>query len=755
MTRPEHTAGPATGHAEAPWHTTACILCENNCGLLVQVTDRRLTKIRGDKAHPASQGYTCNKALRLDHYQNGGERLTTPLRRESDGSFTPIDWDSAIREIATRLMTVRAQHGGESILFYGAGGQGNHLGGAYQGALRRAVGARFHSNALAQEKTGEAWVDAHLAGGHTVGDWEHAQVAVFLGKNPWQSHGVGRARTVLQQLSKDPDRTMVVIDPVRTETADLADLHLQVRPGTDAWCLAAILGVLVQDDLLATDWLANHTSGLEDVVAHLCAVDIGAYAAACGVPEPLIRQTAEVLAHAESVSTYEDLGVQQSVNSTLVSYLNKLLWLLTGNFGKPGAMQRHSWMAPLATWSTTVRRTPVTGAAMFGGLVPANLIAQEILTDHPRRFRALWVDSSNPAHSVADTAEFTRAMDALDLAVVVDVAMTETARHADYVLPAASQFEKWEATFFTTEFPHNVFQLRAPLLDPLPGTLAEPEIYSRLVAALGARPERTTSLLSYAARRGRRAYRFAAMAAMALPGVRKVAPTVLYDSLGPTLPDGAAAAAVLWALTQRVAIRHRAAMGRAGFASADALFEAVLTSRSGVVFTHETSADSWTAVPHPDHRIPLVIPELLAALDDLAGGPQRHTSEEFPVVLMAGQRRAFSANAIFRDPAWAGRDPEGSLRVNPLDAAAWGLVEAGTALVTTSRGSAQARVVLDDRLQRGHASLPNGYGLDILTPQGGSLRTGVALNDLTDAGHRDAFAGTPWHKHVPARIDPV
>ena len=112
-------------------------------------------------------------------------------------------------------------------------------------ATRKALGSVYSSNALAQEKTGEFWVDGQLFGRtscHTTGDFEHAEVAVFLGKNPWQSHGFPRARTVLKAIANDPDRSLIVIDPRRTETADLADFHLQVRPGADAWCLAALLG---------------------------------------------------------------------------------------------------------------------------------------------------------------------------------------------------------------------------------------------------------------------------------------------------------------------------------------------------------------------------------------------------------------------------------------------------------------------------------------------------------------------------------
>ena len=112
------------------WQSTACILCECNCGIVVQLEGRTLAKIRGDKEHPASQGYTCNKALRLDHYQNNSSRLTSPMRRRSDGSYEEIDWDTAIAEIADGFKHIRDTHGGDKVFYYGGGGQGNHLGGA-------------------------------------------------------------------------------------------------------------------------------------------------------------------------------------------------------------------------------------------------------------------------------------------------------------------------------------------------------------------------------------------------------------------------------------------------------------------------------------------------------------------------------------------------------------------------------------------------------------------------------------------------
>ena len=158
---PEHAEHDSTPASGPEWKQTACILCESNCGIEVRLgetigSSRKFERIRGDKAHPGSKGYTCEKALRLDHYQNGGRRLTSPLRRRADGTFEEIDWDTAIREVAAGFKKVAAAHGGESIFYYGGGGQGNHLGGAYSGATLRALGAKYRASALSQKSSTNA-----------------------------------------------------------------------------------------------------------------------------------------------------------------------------------------------------------------------------------------------------------------------------------------------------------------------------------------------------------------------------------------------------------------------------------------------------------------------------------------------------------------------------------------------------------------------------------------------------------------------
>ncbi len=762
------------------WHKSACILCSINCAVELRTNGREIIRVRGDKASPSSEGYTCEKALRLNHYQNDPHRLASPLRRRSDGTFEEIDWDTAIAEIADRYRDIIDTHGGDKILFYGGGGQGNHLGGAaYGSATRSALGIRYNSNALAQEKTGEFWVDGQLFGRsncHTTGDYEEAEVSVFWGKNPWQSHGFPQARRILKAIAKDPYRTMIVVDPRISESAKMADIHLRPNPGGDAHLLAAMLGVLVEEALLNDEWLANNANGLEELLGHVRSVDIAASCVKAGVPEAQVREVARILAQAKGgVSIFEDLGIQQAPHSTLNSYLEKLLVLLTGNFGVKGGMNIHSRFASLSSAGASGRSrngprvepaTPVTGHRLVTGLVPCNVMPDEILTDHPDRFRAMLIESGNPVHSVADSTRMREALDALDFLVVIDVALTETARHADYVLPGSSQFEKWEATFFNLEFPSNFFQLRPPVFEPLEGTLPEVEIHARLCRELGAYGDDDLAPLHAAASNGRSAYLEAFFQfSIDRPELSRLAPVILYETLGPILhtPDGApaAGAATVWGLAQLCASSFGPSVLRAGIGGnlaegeslGDALFDHILANPSGVTFTIDNYSETMARVQTDDGKVRLAIDSLLKEFDGLATEPAPFEADpEFPMVLSAGERRSSTANTIYRDPSWRKTDQHGALRISTTDAEGLGLSNGDKARITTRAGSAVTEVEITDTLLAGHISLPNGFGLG---PAGSSDAVGIAPNELTSGSDRDWFAGTPHHKHVRAKVEPA
>ena len=745
------------------WHRTACILCYVNCGVELGVEGRSIVRVRGDKAHPRSRGYLCQKAQRLHFYGEHADRLRTPLRRTPSGGFEAISWDEALSEIAGRLRELRAAHGGDGFAFYGGGGQGNHLGGAYGVSLMRAMGSSNFYGALAQEKTGDFWVNGHMFGAqscHTAEDVENADLLVVLGCNPWLAHGFPNARLALREISRDPSRHMLVIDPRRTEAAEMADLHLQLRPGTDAFLLGAILALILRRGGEDREFLAARTTGFEEVAATLGPVPVEEWVAHAGVALADVERAVDLILAAASMCVRVELGLQQSRNSTLNSYLEKLLYLLTGNFGRPGTNNLHSWLQPL--WGNSRgERSTVSGQEQIAGLYPPNRLTEEILTDHPRRLRALWVDSANPANTAADTARVEEALRRLDLVVVVDVAMTETAALADYVLPAASQYEKWEYTLFTLEFPANMIQVRPPLLEPLPGTLPEPEIYTRLLRVMDALPsEETLAGLRDLAATDRAAFAASFRALLGTdPAYATVAPVVLYETLGRVLPDGAGAAAPLWPACHALAQRDPEAVRAAGIVGegpmlGEALFARVLSSPSGTLFSVHDYDAVWSMVRHSDRRVHLAVPELLDWLSRLdaerdAGDP------DHPFTLVAGQRRMHNANQIFRTPAWRKSDPDGALRIHPDDLASLGAEDEGWIEVATRTGRLLARAEADRSLRPGVVSLPHGYGQGYPDGRGGRIVDGPRINLLTAGDDCDPIAATPYHKNVRVRLRPA
>jgi anaerobic selenocysteine-containing dehydrogenase len=435
-------------------------------------------------------------------------------------------------------------------------------------------------------------------------------------------------------------------------------------------------------------------------------------------------------------------------HSTLASYLEKLIWVLTGNFGKPGAQYAPTAMVALARGDAGGKGgsvSPVAKATIIGGLVPCNVIPEEILTDDPARYRAMLIESGNPAHSLADSSRMREALAALDLVVVIDVAMTETARLAHYVLPAPSQYEKWEATFFNFDFPANVFHLRRPLLSRPRASCPSPRSTPGWSRRSGSSPTTTWRRCG--------------------PRQRRVGPPSPRRSSRPPRPTRPWArwrrscSTGRWAdaARRRRIGRHPLGCGpplrhdlprcgapgrlrgrgpRAGGAAVRCHpVQPVRPAVHGRRVRGQLAPGSDRGRPVPPRD-----PELLAELPALASPPV--ADPEYPFVLSAGERRSFTANTIFRDPSWRKRDQGGALRLHPDDASRIGVVDGGLARLTTKRGSLDVLVELSDVMQPGHISLPNGMGVDYPSADG-LVAAGVAPNELTAGEDRDWLAGTP------------
>lgn len=744
---------------------TACILCSRNCGLTIEIDDNKFVKIHGDDDHPISKGYICQKAARLEYYQNHDDRLSHPLKRQPDGSFIQISWDVALKEIADKLTQIKQKHTGNAFAFVGGGGQGNHWGGMYSKQLLSAMGSRFIYPALAQEKTGDIWVNGRLFGNqqcHTTEDVEHADYVLFIGTNPFQAHGIVNARDTLKALQKDPNRTMVVIDPRVSETAKMADIHLQLKPSTDAFLMLSMLAVIVQESIHNKTFLTEHCTGFDAVEKELLTINALDYAKRADVPFDLVQKVARGFATAQTACVRVDLGTQHTLHTTLNAYLEKLLYLITGHFGKKGGNNLHTSMIPLIS-NTDERKMGVRTAKhkMFpiGGLYPPNILPDEINHLGEDRIRAVWVDSANPALTYADTQAYTSAFKKLELLVVVDVAMTETARLAHYILPAASQFEKVEATGFNLEFPENFFHLRHPLFAPFKNTLPEPEIYTRLLEKMNILPQRYTFLKAIATFEPKFTARLGYMAALKIlfsrkPNLQKYGSSIMYRTLGKTLPKRTEAAAPLLGLTLLYTQKYFEAVKRLGYNGSknslgNALFEAILGNKSGVIISKHQFAEVWSLLKTADKKVHLHIPEMLTELHKL--NTESFTNHEFPFILVAGERRSYNANQIYRDTAWRKTDPNGTMRMHPEDAEDLGITNGTEVTCASSVGSINVVVEIDKNIRRKMVTLPNGYGLRFRD----SAPLGPQLNMLTASDNCEPFTKTPYHKYVPVKITKI
>ena len=300
--------------------------------------------------------------------------------------------------------------------------------------------------------------------------------------------------------------------------------------------MLAMLAIIVREGLHDKAFLTAHCTGFDSIEKELLAIDIEDYAQRADVPLELVEKVARGFATAKNACVRVDLGTQHSLHTTLNAYLEKLLYLVTGNFAKKGGNNLHTSMIPLIS-HTDERKKGIRTAKhkMFpiGGLYPPNILPDEINHSGEDRIRAVWVDSANPVLTYADSKAYTTAFEQLDLLVVVDVAMTETARLAHYILPAASQYEKVEASGFNVEFPENFFHLRPPLFAPFKDALPEPEIYTQLLEKMGVLPKNFPILTKIAALEPKATARLGYMAALQMlfsrkPNLQKYGSSIMY-----------------------------------------------------------------------------------------------------------------------------------------------------------------------------------------------------------------------------------
>ena len=745
----------------AEWKKTGCVLCAQNCGLEVQVEDNRIVKVRGDKDNPRSQGYVCRKGMNVGRHQHHAQRLSKPLKKKGD-RFEEISWDRAAGEIAEKLKSVVDEHGPRSFAYMGGGGQGCHFEAAFGLRLLRGMGSRYHYSALAQELTGEFWGWGRAVGKQylfAIPDDHETDMLMAVGWNGMKSHQIPRAPIVLREISRNPDKLLVVVDPRRSETAQIADIHLPIRPGTDALLFRAMIALILEEGWEDADYIADHVSGFDEITPWFTDFDIRGAVEVCGLDFETVREVARQFSTRKS-SLHPDLGVLMNRHSTATTYLLIILLAVCGRICVPGGNVIPGHLMPIGSHtderSERTWRTVTTGFPALMGTFPPNVMPEEILSDHPERLRAVICAQSNPLRSYADTAAYEEAFGRLDLLVTAELAMTETAALSHYVLPARSGYESWDSTFFAWTYPEIYFQMRRPVVEPEGERLEVSQMMVRLADRLGLIPDIPDSMYEAGASGDRLAFGAELMALVSgNPKVMGSMPFILAKTLGESL--GSANLAALWGMLQVMPPGFIENASRIGFEPGpdfgERLFQAILDNPQGLWIGRVDPEDNFSVVRTEDGRINVNAPEMDEWIREIT--PERERDEvemntDYPFILNAGRHMEMNANTLMRDPSWNEVMRACTLAMNPRDAAELNLVDGQEVRVTTEAGSVTVELEVTDEARKGSVIIPHGFGLEYE----GEVY-GVNVNSLTKGTHRDRFAATPLHRYVPCRVEAV
>ncbi len=742
------------------WHKTGCVLCAQNCGLEILVEDNRMIKVRPDKENPRSQGYACRKGLNVIYHQYPKERLTGSLKRVG-GRFEPISWDRAVEEIAGKLRDLVDRHGPRCLAYMGGSAPGGQFEATFGLTMIRALGSQYYYSSAGQEFSGIFWVQGRMFGKQynlVIPDEHVSDMLVAWGWNGMESHQMPQAPRLLKRFSEDPGRVLVAIDPRKSETAAIADIHLAVRPGTDALLMKAMISIILEEGWEAKDYIRSHVEGLARIKGWFEGFDVRKALDVCMLDEHQVRDLCRLMT-TRKWSVHPDLGIYMGRHSTLNSYLMNILGAVCGIFCVRGGNVIPGMVLPIGfhaderdpkTWRTVTTGLPPAAAGSF----PPAVMPEEILSDHPERLRAVFVSACNPLRSYPDTSAYEKAFGNLDLLVVNDIVMNETARLAHYVLPCRTFYESWDGSFFPLTFPKVYFQMRRPIVSPPEKCLEAAQIFTLLADRLGLIPD-VPDDLKKEAEGSRLAFGAKLMGwAAKEPRARSRMPFVLARTLG--LVWDSAAMAALWGLLMTAPDAFRKNAVRAGFEpgmdQGDRIFQAILDTPQGLWVGEVDPQENMAAVRTPSGKIEVHIPELeeeAKVLDAASEAESLKMPDVFPLILNAGRHTKYNANTLMRNPGWNKGKRACTVALSPADAETLGLHDGQRVRVVTEAGSEVGDLQVTDQVRGGMVLIPHGFGLIY----DGEVY-GINANRLTKTTHRDPI-GTPLHRFVPCRIEAV
>jgi anaerobic selenocysteine-containing dehydrogenase len=696
-------------------HYRACNLCEAICGLEIKTQGQQVMSIKGDKNDPLSRGYICPKGTAMEDVYTDPDRLRYPVKRKGD-QWVQIDWDEAFNTVAERLVAVQQRYGADTVAVY-AGNPNVHNYGSmtHGGIFRKTLGSKSNFSATSLDQ-----LPLHLACyslyGHQslipIPDIDHTQYMLIIGGNPLASNGsLMTVPDVPKRLKAIQQRggRFVVIDPRRTETAEIADQHLFIRPGTDAYLLMAMIQTLFAENLVNSGHLNDLLEGVNEVQAACLPFTPELAEQHTGVAAEQIRQLARDMANIEGAVCYGRMGVSVQVYGSLCQWAIQIINILTNSLDVPGgalaASPAFGYVKPGESGSGHFNawRSRVSGLPEFAGELPSAALAEEILTEGDGQYRALVTIAGNPVLSAPNGKQMDKALSGLDFMVAIDFYINETTRHDDIILPPTSALEHdhYDLAFLRLAV-HNTARFNEPVFEPPQGTLHDWEIFNGLAVALaqckGAEVKPLPSpdkLIDLGVQRG--PYGAAAGHGLALT-LDKIKQQPHGIDLGPLKPS----------------LRDR------------------LCTDSGM--------------------IKLLDDYFLADIVRLSEASPKVAPDE---LMMIGRRHIRSNNSwMHNSHRLVKGKPRWQLLMHPDDLSARQIEHGSRVRIQSRVGEVVTEVLASEEVMPGVVSLPHGWGhqrkgvsLTIAAEQGG-----VSCNDITDNKLVDQLSGNAALNGVPVRV---
>ena len=753
------TAG--NGDSEALTQTVyrTCPLCEATCGLELRLDGGDITLVRGDRDDVFSHGYLCPKGTALKQLEADPDRLRRPQVRRGD-AWSEVSWDDAFAEIERRLTPILDRHGRDAVAMYiGNPNVHNLAGQLYNRVLIQALGSgNLYSASTVDQMPKQVSAGLMFGTGLSIPipDIDRTDHLLMLGANPFASNGSlmtapdypGRIRALRARGGK-----LVVVDPRRSKTAEEADEHLFIRPGTDAHLLFAIVHTLFAERLVSTGDVGDHVAGADEVdrLARDFAPEV--VAPVCGIDADTIRRTARELAAADRAAVYARIGTCTQEFGTLASWLVDVANCLTGNLDRAGG----AMFTKPATGSANTGGTPGVGRGVrFGrrhtrvrglpelfGELPVVCLAEEIDTPGDGQVRGMITVAGNPVLSTPDAGRLDRALASLEFMVSVDIYRNETTRHADVILPPEGALARahYDLAFYQLSI-RNVANYSPPVVDLAPDEMAESEILLRL--------------------------------------------SNIVAGQGASADPGALDDAVVAGLVQKAVQRNGSNVeGR----DPDELLEALSSRRGperildlmlrtgpyGDGFGADPTGLSLAVLEEAPHGVDLGplqprVPEVLRTpsgkielapepiVEDVARLRASLTPGRNGRMVLVGRRDLRSNNSWMHnlDVLVKGKE-RCTLQVHPEDAARLGLADGGTACVRSRRGEVAVTVEVTAAIMPGVVSIPHGWGhgvdgADLSVAAG---RPGVNTNLLADGDLFDPLSGNAVLNGIPVTVEPT